>query len=149
MVLRRTSFPVEETYFLVPLPRIVWPIAILSVNKRTGCSIARPWRRRCKCRCQKSRESSVALFRCAVADFAAYRVSSAGALYFDARLGQSTASHWRVQLSRRCGVSRVGSGSYKRFCRHYSFRHWMGAHCSGMRAVLLFAFSVNRQRPPN
>ena len=92
--------------------------------------------------------TSVALFRCAVADFAANRMSSARALYFDARLGQSTASHWRVQLSRRGGVRRVGYGSYKRFCRHYSFRHWMCAHCSGSRAILPCGASVNRQRPP-
>ena len=39
----------------------------------------------------------MALFRCAAADFATYRMLSAGALYFDARVGQSTASHWRVQ----------------------------------------------------
>ena len=91
----------------------------------------------------------MALFRCTAAAFAAYRMPSAGALYFDAPVRQSTYGHWRIQLYRRGGVRGVGYGSYKRFCRHYSFRHWVGAHCSGKRAILLFAFSENRQRPPD
>ena len=43
----------------------------------------------------------MALFRRAAADFAAYRITSAGALYFDARIqsGQSTLlQHWRINF---------------------------------------------------